>query len=247
MTNGGETTYLSFSWACIPLHADTTHENWCRPYGTSLRIIRVTSCLVIQAELRALEEGDVSACGSSPRSDFSQSEETQKAKPVVSKWKVFVPVASPTSSRSSSKTGRETPETGECIGSSSCSSDAAGSGRSFWVLILPEMGAEAAECPVPVKEPEPESESVKMKLPPKPPLEEADDDVKVMSVQYVLTPSWRGGFYLRHVSLLLLRLPRAIAFIILPSSLPYEGCSLWDQLYFSVEPLTVLYNVLGNQ
>lgn len=103
-----------------------------------------------RAELRALEEGDVSACGSSPRSDFSQSEETQKAKPVVSKWKVFVPVASPTSSRSSSKTGRETPET--------------------------EMGAEAAECPVPVKEPE--SESVKMKLPPKPPLEEADDDVK---------------------------------------------------------------------
>ncbi|XP_069821920.1 formin-binding protein 4 [Dendropsophus ebraccatus] len=103
-----------------------------------------------RAELRALEEGDVSVSGSSPRSDFSQSDEAQKVKPPSSKWKVFVPIASPSSSRSSSKTGRETPET--------------------------EMGAEAAECPVPIKEPE--SDSVKTKLPPKPPLEEEDDDLK---------------------------------------------------------------------
>ncbi|XP_056382550.1 formin-binding protein 4 [Hyla sarda] len=104
-----------------------------------------------RAELRALEEGDVSASGaSSPRSDFSQSDEAHKVKPPTSKWKVFVPVASPSSSRSSSKTGRETPET--------------------------EMGAEAAECPAPAKEPE--NDSVKMKLPPKPPLEEEDDDLK---------------------------------------------------------------------
>ncbi|KAM9302120.1 formin-binding protein 4 [Gastrophryne carolinensis] len=79
-----------------------------------------------KAELRALEEGDVSMSGSSPRSDFSQSDEAQKAKPLASKWKVFVPVASPESnSRSSCKTGRDTPET--------------------------EMGAEAAECPISVR------------------------------------------------------------------------------------------------
>ncbi|KAM4017032.1 formin-binding protein 4 isoform 2-T2 [Anomaloglossus baeobatrachus] len=99
-----------------------------------------------KAELRALEEGDVSVSGSSPRSDFSQTDEAQKAKPPVSKWKVFVPVASPSSSRSSSKTGRDTPET--------------------------EMGAEAAECPPPPKEPE--SESVKTKPSPKPAPEEED-------------------------------------------------------------------------
>ncbi|KAM3919818.1 formin-binding protein 4 [Leptodactylus fuscus] len=101
-----------------------------------------------RAELRALEEGDVSISGSSPHSDFSQSDEAQKAKPLSSKWKVFVPVASPSSSHGSSKTGRETPET--------------------------EMGAEAAECPVPAKEPE--NEGVKMKLPPKPAQEEVEDD-----------------------------------------------------------------------
>ncbi|XP_053305799.1 formin-binding protein 4 [Spea bombifrons] len=88
-----------------------------------------------KAELRALEEGDVSTAGSSPRSDFSQSDETHKAKPIKSKWKVFVPSASPDSaSRSSCKTGQDTPET--------------------------ELGAEAAECPVPVKEPERDEASV---------------------------------------------------------------------------------------
>ncbi|KAM8940416.1 formin-binding protein 4 [Pelodytes ibericus] len=83
-----------------------------------------------KAELRALEEGDVSI-GSSPRSDVSHSGEAQKAKVVKSKWKVFVPTASPESaSRSSSKTGRDTPET--------------------------ELGAEAAESSVSAKEPESE-------------------------------------------------------------------------------------------
>ncbi|XP_071974763.1 formin-binding protein 4 isoform X1 [Engystomops pustulosus] len=114
------------------------------------RSFRMTLLFPLKAELRALEEGDVSASGSSPRSDFSQSDDAHKPKPPPSKWKVFVPIASPTSSHSSSKNGRETPET--------------------------EMGAEAAECPVPAKEPE--SESVKTNLPPKPPLEEEDDDLK---------------------------------------------------------------------
>ncbi|XP_063800622.1 formin-binding protein 4 [Pseudophryne corroboree] len=104
-----------------------------------------------KAELRALEEGDVSVSGSSPRSDFSQADEAQKAKPIVSKWKVFVPTASPEStSRSSTKTGRETPET--------------------------EMGAEAAECPVPAKEPE--HEDLPVKLLPKPVVDEENDDLK---------------------------------------------------------------------
>ncbi|XP_068116215.1 formin-binding protein 4 [Hyperolius riggenbachi] len=102
-----------------------------------------------KAELRALEEGDVSV-GSSPRSDFSQSDEAQKARIITSKWKVFVPTASPDStSRSSLQTGRDTPET--------------------------EMGAEAAECPPPVKEPDNDPTLVKpiVKL-----LEEEDDDLK---------------------------------------------------------------------
>ncbi|XP_018415244.1 PREDICTED: LOW QUALITY PROTEIN: formin-binding protein 4 [Nanorana parkeri] len=102
-----------------------------------------------KAELRALEEGDVSLSESSPRSDFSQSDEL-KAKPVLSKWKVFVPSASPEStSRSSCKTGRDTPET--------------------------EIVAEAAECPAPVKEPE--SEAAPVKPAPKQGDEE-DDDLK---------------------------------------------------------------------
>uniref|UniRef100_A0A8C5QNX4 Formin binding protein 4 n=1 Tax=Leptobrachium leishanense TaxID=445787 RepID=A0A8C5QNX4_9ANUR len=84
-----------------------------------------------KAELRALEEGDLSITGSSPCSDFGQSDEAQKAVAVKSKWKVFVPTASPDSaSRSSSKTGRDTPET--------------------------ELGAEAAECHEPIKEQESE-------------------------------------------------------------------------------------------
>ncbi|XP_075044183.1 formin-binding protein 4 isoform X2 [Mixophyes fleayi] len=104
-----------------------------------------------KAELRALEEGDVSMSGSSPRSDFSQTDEAQKPKPIASKWKVFVPTASPEStSRSSTKTGRDTPET--------------------------EMGAEAAECPVPAKEPE--SEDLPVKLLPKLTVDEENDDLK---------------------------------------------------------------------
>ncbi|NP_001080107.1 formin binding protein 4 L homeolog [Xenopus laevis] len=100
-----------------------------------------------RAELRALEEGDMSVSGSSPCSDFSQSEEAQKAKP-KSKWKVFVPTASPEStSRSSSKTGRESPET--------------------------ELGAEAPEGSVSGKEPE--NGDVKAKVPPKVEEEENDD------------------------------------------------------------------------
>ncbi|KAG8431547.1 hypothetical protein GDO86_018316, partial [Hymenochirus boettgeri] len=102
-----------------------------------------------KAELRALEEGDVSASGSSPRSDLSQSEEAQRAKP-KSKWKVFVPSASPEStSRSSSKTGRESPET--------------------------ELGAEAPEPTPCVKELE--NGDVAAKTPVKAE-EEEDDDLK---------------------------------------------------------------------
>ncbi|KAE8606640.1 hypothetical protein XENTR_v10010808 [Xenopus tropicalis] len=102
-----------------------------------------------KAELRALEEGDMSVSGSSPCSDFSQSEEAQKAKP-KSKWKVFVPTASPEStSRSSSKTGRESPET--------------------------ELGAEAPEGSVSAKEPE--NGDLKVKAPPKV-IEEENDDLK---------------------------------------------------------------------
>ncbi|KAM4617366.1 formin-binding protein 4 [Discoglossus pictus] len=102
-----------------------------------------------KAELRALEEGDVSASGSSPRSDFSQTDEAQKAKFTKSKWKVFVPTASPESnSRSSSKTGRDTPE--------------------------PELAAEAAESSVSVKETE--NEDLPVKVLPK--AEEEGEDLK---------------------------------------------------------------------
>ncbi|XP_053576338.1 formin-binding protein 4 [Bombina bombina] len=103
-----------------------------------------------KAELRALEEGDVSVTGSSPRSDFSQSDEAQKAKFTKSKWKVFVPSASPESnSRSSSKTGRDTPDI--------------------------ELAAEAAECPESVKDAEPEESQIKT-LPKS--LEDEDGDLK---------------------------------------------------------------------
>ncbi|XP_072278005.1 formin-binding protein 4 [Pyxicephalus adspersus] len=104
-----------------------------------------------KAELRALEEGDVSLSGSSPRSDFSQSDETKKAKFFSSKWKVFVPTASPEStSHSSSKTGRDTPET--------------------------EMGAEATGVPTLTKDMEPDTAPVKPA--PKQVDEEDDDDMK---------------------------------------------------------------------
>lgn len=70
-----------------------------------------------QAELRALEEGDGSVSGSSPLSDGSQSASQDATRRLASKrgkWKLFVGAASPESaSRSSSKTGRESPEAGE--------------------------------------------------------------------------------------------------------------------------------------
>ncbi|XP_007497492.2 formin-binding protein 4 isoform X1 [Monodelphis domestica] len=70
-----------------------------------------------KAELRALEEGDGSVSGSSPRSDISQSASQDGMRRLMSKrgkWKMFVRATSPEStSRSSSKTGRETPENGE--------------------------------------------------------------------------------------------------------------------------------------
>ncbi|XP_038620058.1 formin-binding protein 4 [Tachyglossus aculeatus] len=70
-----------------------------------------------KAELRALEEGDGSVSGSSPRSDISQSASQDGMRRLMSKrgkWKLFVRAASPEStSRSSSKTGRETPENGD--------------------------------------------------------------------------------------------------------------------------------------
>ncbi|XP_067406759.1 formin-binding protein 4 isoform X2 [Emydura macquarii macquarii] len=70
-----------------------------------------------KAELRALEEGDGSVSGSSPLSEGSQSASHDVAPKLASKpgkWKLFVGAASPEStSRSSSKTGRETPEIGE--------------------------------------------------------------------------------------------------------------------------------------
>lgn len=70
-----------------------------------------------KAELRALEEGDGSVSGSSPRSDISQPASQDGMRRIMSKrgkWKMFVRATSPEStSRSSSKTGRETPENGE--------------------------------------------------------------------------------------------------------------------------------------
>ncbi|XP_063084016.1 formin-binding protein 4 isoform X5 [Cavia porcellus] len=70
-----------------------------------------------KAELRALEEGDGSMSGSSPRSDISQPASQDGVRRLMSKrgkWKMFVRAMSPEStSRSSSKTGRETPENGE--------------------------------------------------------------------------------------------------------------------------------------
>ncbi|XP_034618035.1 formin-binding protein 4 isoform X1 [Trachemys scripta elegans] len=74
-----------------------------------------------KAELRALEEGDGSVSGSSPLSDGSQSASLDTAPKPASmqgKWKLFVGVASPEStSRGSSKTGRETPEIKEAAAS----------------------------------------------------------------------------------------------------------------------------------
>ncbi|KAG6923527.1 formin binding protein 4, partial [Chelydra serpentina] len=74
-----------------------------------------------KAELRALEEGDGSVSGSSPLSDGSQSASLDTAPKLPSmqgKWKLFVGVASPEStSRGSSKTGRETPEIKEAAAS----------------------------------------------------------------------------------------------------------------------------------
>ncbi|KAM5247652.1 formin-binding protein 4 isoform 2-T2 [Ctenodactylus gundi] len=71
-----------------------------------------------KAELRALEEGDGSVSGSSPRSDSSQPASQDGMRRLLSKrgkWKMFVRATSPEStSRSSSKTGRETPENGDC-------------------------------------------------------------------------------------------------------------------------------------
>lgn len=70
-----------------------------------------------KAELRALEEGDGSVSGSSPRSDISQPASQDGMRRLMSKrgkWKMFVRATSPEStSRSSSKTGRDTPENGE--------------------------------------------------------------------------------------------------------------------------------------
>ncbi|XP_075857983.1 formin-binding protein 4 isoform X3 [Microcebus murinus] len=70
-----------------------------------------------KAELRALEEGDGSVSGSSPRSDNSQPASQDGMRRLMSKrgkWKMFVRATSPEStSRSSSKTGRDTPENGE--------------------------------------------------------------------------------------------------------------------------------------
>ncbi|KAM6161273.1 formin-binding protein 4 isoform 3-T5 [Erethizon dorsatum] len=70
-----------------------------------------------KAELRALEEGDGSVSGSSPRSDVSQPASQDGMRRLMSKrgkWKMFVRATSPEStSRSSSKTGRETPENAE--------------------------------------------------------------------------------------------------------------------------------------
>ncbi|XP_054684101.1 formin-binding protein 4 isoform X1 [Grus americana] len=74
-----------------------------------------------KAELRALEEGDGSISGSSPLSDGSQSASQDATRRLASKrgkWKLFVGAASPEStSRGSSKTGRESPEAGEAAAS----------------------------------------------------------------------------------------------------------------------------------
>lgn len=71
----------------------------------------------LQAELRALEEGDGSVSGSSPLSDGSQSASQDVSRRMASKrgkWKLFVGASSPeAASRASSKTGRESPEAAE--------------------------------------------------------------------------------------------------------------------------------------
>ncbi|XP_043938026.1 formin-binding protein 4 [Protopterus annectens] len=70
-----------------------------------------------KAELRALEEGEGSVNGSSPRSDLSQTasqDDNIVAPAKKTKWKSSVHGASPEStSRSSDRTGRESPEIGE--------------------------------------------------------------------------------------------------------------------------------------
>uniref|UniRef100_A0A8D0G8X7 Formin-binding protein 4 n=1 Tax=Sphenodon punctatus TaxID=8508 RepID=A0A8D0G8X7_SPHPU len=70
-----------------------------------------------KAELRALEEGDGSVSGSSPRSDESPSalqDATHRLTSKQGKWKLLVAAVSPESaSQGSSKTGHESPEPGE--------------------------------------------------------------------------------------------------------------------------------------
>uniref|UniRef100_A0A8C8VP95 Formin-binding protein 4 n=1 Tax=Pelusios castaneus TaxID=367368 RepID=A0A8C8VP95_9SAUR len=111
-----------------------------------------------KAELRALEEGDGSVSGSSPLSEGSQSASHDVAPKLAAKpgkWKLFVGVASPEStSRGSSKTGRETPEIGEAAAS-----------------------AEAAEEPSD-KELEPEEVQDKVKAQGPPKAEEEEQDLK---------------------------------------------------------------------
>lgn len=78
-------------------------------------------CAHVQAELRALEEGDGSAGGSSPCSEASQ--EAPHALATKKKWKTFLRPPSPDStSRSSDKTGLDTQEPSDSskIGALSC-------------------------------------------------------------------------------------------------------------------------------
>ncbi|XP_029438151.1 formin-binding protein 4 [Rhinatrema bivittatum] len=71
-----------------------------------------------KAELRALEEGDGSSAGSSPRSDVSQSasqDGLQKSTSKRGKWKVVRAASPELNSRSSSKNEQETPKNGETV------------------------------------------------------------------------------------------------------------------------------------
>lgn len=87
------------------------------PYAGERAPLTCCTLSLFQAELRALEEGDGSVSGSSPLSDGSQCASQDVMRRQASKrgkWKLFVGAGSPEStSRGSSKTGRESPETGE--------------------------------------------------------------------------------------------------------------------------------------
>ncbi|KAL4697599.1 hypothetical protein H8959_003297 [Pygathrix nigripes] len=138
-----------------------------------------------KAELRALEEGDGSVSGSSPRSDISQPASQDGMRRLMSKrgkWKMFVRATSPEStSRSSSKTGRDTPENGET--GSLCKESFSGQVSSsslmpltpFWTLL--QSNVPVLQPPLPLEmppPPPPPPESPPPPPPPPPPVEDGE-------------------------------------------------------------------------